>query len=138
MDTTDQPPQNDVAHFRFVLDTNDPENIVVDVLPNQPQPSVPTIPSTPFEHCENTSQPDGMTAMGTMHDNPHMPPEEELTGSPADIVSDILSTYQVGGRTDSGLVSKLMKLQAQLEDAPAEPSGMAIAGLGENKKRRLN
>lgn len=81
---------------------------------------------------------DGMTAMGTMHDNPHMSPEEELSGSPADIVNDILSTYQVGGRIDSGLVSKLMKLQAQLEDAPAEPSGMAIAGLGENKKRRLN
>lgn len=81
---------------------------------------------------------DGMTAMGTMHDNPHMPPEEELSGSPSDIVDEILSTYKVGGRIDSGLVSKLMKLQAQLDDAPVEPSGMSFGGLGENKKRRLN
>ena len=81
---------------------------------------------------------DGMTAMGTMHDNPHMPPEEELSGSPADVVDEILSTYKVGGQIDNNLMTKLMKLQAQLEDVPAEPSGMSFSGLGENKKRRLN
>jgi hypothetical protein len=80
---------------------------------------------------------DGVTAMGTIYDNPGME-EEELSGSPSDIVEDILSTYKVGGRIDSGLVSKLMKLQAQLDDAPVEPSGMSFGGLGENKKRRLN
>ncbi len=81
---------------------------------------------------------DGMTAMGTMHDNPHVPAEEELSGNPADIVDEILSTYKVGGMIDNRLVTKLMKLQAQLEDAPPEPMGMSFSGLGENKKRRLN
>jgi hypothetical protein len=79
---------------------------------------------------------DGMTAMGTMHDNPHVPAEEELYGNPADIVDEILSTYKVGGMIDSRLLTKLMKLQAQLEDAPSDPTAMTFSGLGENKKRR--
>ena len=79
---------------------------------------------------------DGITAMGTMHDNPHAPPEEEVSGDPADIVEDILSTYQVGGTIDNRLLTKLMTLQAYLEHVPQESSSMTFSGLGENKKRR--
>lgn len=79
---------------------------------------------------------DGMTAMGTLHDNPHASPTEELTGSPADIVSDILNAYQLGQRIDDRLLGKLQALQTKLENETTQDSGMVVTGLNENKKRK--
>jgi hypothetical protein len=79
---------------------------------------------------------DGMTAMGTLHDNPHASPTEELTGSPAAIVNDILNAYQLGQRIDDRLLTKLQALQNKLKNTSTQSSGVAIGGLGENKKRK--
>jgi hypothetical protein len=77
-----------------------------------------------------------MTAMGTMHDNPLVPVQEEPTGSPLDIVDQILSAYQKGDQVDGNLLSQLQQLQAQLENAPRPESGFNMTGLGESRKRK--
>ena len=75
-------------------------------------------------------------ADGTLsfHDSP--PPQEEPTGSPSDIVDQILSAYQKGDQVDGNLLSKLQQLQSQLENAPRPESEFNMTGLGESRKRK--
>ncbi len=68
----------------------------------------------------------------SFHDSP--PPEEELTGSPSDIVDQILSAYQVDDKVDGNLLAKLGQLQRQLDNAPTQ-SKMNFSGIGESKRR---
>lgn len=79
---------------------------------------------------------DGITATGTMHDNPLVAAQEEPTGSPSDIVDQILSAYQKGDQVDGNLLSKLQQLQAQLGDAPPQQTDMNFSGLGESRKKK--
>lgn len=70
----------------------------------------------------------------SFHDSP--PQQEEPTGSPSDIVDQILSAYQKGDQVDGNLLTKLQQLQKQLDNTSAEQIDMNFSGLGESRKSK--
>jgi hypothetical protein len=88
----------------------------------------------------------------SFHDSP--PPEEELAGSPSDIVDKILSAYQVGDQVDDYLLSMLKAMvnkpersaYAQQDNTSAYETGERSAyaqhdstspyGIGESRKKK--
>jgi len=97
---------------------------------------------------------DGITATGTLHDNPLVAAKKEPTGTPSDIVDKILSAYQVGDKVDDYLLSMLKAMvnkpersaYVQQDNTSAYETGERAAyaqhdstspyGIGESRKKK--